>query len=461
MKLWGGRFTEEADEFFAEFNASFRFDQRLLQADLQGCAIQAKALGKAGILSEVDVNHILQGLERIEHQVLDHPGYLQRPENEHYEDVHSFIEAHLVEFVGDAGYKLHTGRSRNDQVATATRIFLREEIIAIDSLLVDAQRALLELAEKYPNAPMPGYTHLQKAQPILFAHFLLAYFQMLSRDRERFAEILPRVNVLPLGSGALAGTNFAVDREWMAEELGFVDVTHNSLDAVSDRDYIVEFASAAALTMVHLSRLAEDLIIYSTQEFGFIKLGDAIATGSSLMPQKKNPDSLELIRGKAARVIGNSNALMIMVKGLPLAYNKDLQEDKVELFDTIDTLAGSLKVTATVLRNIGFNTERARQAAIRDYTNATDLADYLVRKGLEFRKSHEIIGRIVVFAMDQGKELNELTLAECQEFSPLFEQDLFTAISLESCLAGKNRTGGTAPEQVAIELARARQMIGE
>ncbi len=459
MKLWGGRFTAEADEFFAEFNASFRFDRRLLQADLQGCAIQAKALGKAGILSEIDVNHILQGLERIEHQVADHPGYLQRPENAHFEDVHSFIEAHLVEFVGDAGYKLHTGRSRNDQVATATRIFLREEIIALDSLLVDAQRALIELADKYPNAPLPGYTHLQKAQPILFAHFLLAYFQMLSRDRERFAEILPRVNVLPLGSGALAGTNFAVDREWMAEELGFVDVTHNSLDAVSDRDYIVEFAGAAALTMIHLSRLAEDLIIYSTQEFGFIKLGDAIATGSSLMPQKKNPDSLELIRGKAARVIGNTNALMVMVKGLPLAYNKDLQEDKVELFDTIDTLTGSLKVTATVLRNIGFNTERARQAAIRDYTNATDLADYLVRKGLEFRKSHEIIGRIVVFAMEQGKELNELTLAECQQFSPLFEQDLFAAISLESCLAGKNRTGGTAPEQVEIELARARAML--
>ncbi|MFN7926477.1 MAG: argininosuccinate lyase [Blastocatellia bacterium] len=458
MKLWGGRFTGEADQHFAAYNASFRFDQRLLAADLQGCIVQAKALGKAAILQEEEVEKIVSGLQQIAEQAQD-SAYLLRPEFAKTEDVHSFIEARLVELIGAVGYKLHTGRSRNDQVATATRLFLREEIKAIDVHIVDAQRALLEFAEKYPNAPLPGYTHLQKAQPILLAHFLLAYLQMLARDRARLAEVSQRVNVLPLGSGALAGTNFPVDREWMAQQLGFTSVTHNSIDAVSDRDYIIEFANAAALTMMHLSRLSEDLIIYSTQEFGFIKLGDAIATGSSLMPQKKNPDSLELVRGKAARIFGHVTALLVMAKGLPLAYNKDLQEDKEALFDCIDTLSDSLRVIATVLRNIDFNADRARAAAIRDYTNATDLADYLVRKGIEFRKSHDIIGRVVVSAIQQGKELNELTLAEFQEFSPLFAEDLFAAISLESCLAGKNRIGGTAPSQVALELASARASL--
>jgi argininosuccinate lyase len=456
MKLWGGRFTGEADQHFAAFNASFRFDQRLLAADLQGCTVQAKALGKAGILNEDEVASIIAGLQQIAAHAED-PAYLHRPEFAHSEDVHSFIEARLVDLIGATGYKLHTGRSRNDQVATATRLFLRDEITAIDALIVDAQRALIEFAEKYPNAPLPGYTHLQKAQPVLLAHFLLAYFQMLARDRERFAEVKKRVNVLPLGSGALAGTNFPIDREWVAEQLGFADVTRNSIDAVSDRDYQIEFVNAAALTMMHLSRLSEDLIIYCTQEFGFIKLGDAIATGSSLMPQKKNPDSLELVRGKAARVFGHVTAFLTMTKGLPLAYNKDLQEDKEALFDTIDTLSDSLRVMATVLRNIEFNAERARAAAIRDYTNATDLADYLVRKGLEFRKSHDIIGRVVVFAIEQGKELAELTLEEYQGFSPLFTDDLFVAISLDSCLAGKNRTGGTSPAEVEKEIARARQ----
>jgi argininosuccinate lyase len=387
------------------------------------------------------------------------PGFLARPEFAATEDVHSFIESRLVELVGPAGYKLHTGRSRNDQVAVATRLFLRGEVEHIDSGLQEAQCALVELAEKYPNDPLPGYTHLQKAQPVLLAPYLLAYFQMLSRDRDRLGDVKKRINVLPLGSGALAGTNFPVDREWMAEQLGFDGATRNSLDGVSDRDYVIEFIHCAAMTMMHLSRLAEDLIIYSTQEFGFIKLGDAIATGSSLMPQKKNPDSLELIRGKSARVFGHLTAMLTLAKGLPLAYNKDLQEDKEALFDTIDTLSDSLRVTATVLRNIEFNRERARQAAIRDYTNATDLADYLVRKGLEFRKAHEVIGRVVVYAIEHGKELNDLALAECQQFSPMFEEDLFQAISLESSLAGKRQLGGTAPEQVRQEIERARIML--
>jgi argininosuccinate lyase len=458
MNLWGGRFTGKTDEFFAYYNASFRFDRRLLQADLLACAVHAQGLGRAGVLQSSEVDTIVAGLKQISKQYAD-PAALNDPKFFSTEDVHSFIEARLVESIGQTGYKLHTGRSRNDQVAVATRLFLRGEIDALDELFRDTQRALVELAERYPDAALPGYTHLQKAQPVLFAHFLLAYFQMLQRDRERLSDARKRVNILPLGAGALAGTNFPVDREWMAAQLGFADVTRNSLDAVSDRDYQIEFANVAALTMMHLSRLAEDFILYATQEFGFLKLGDAISTGSSLMPQKKNPDSLELIRGKSARVFGHALGFLTMAKGLPLAYNKDLQEDKETLFDTIDTLAGSLRVAATVLRNVEFDVERARHAAISDYTNATDLADYLVRKGLEFRKAHEVIGKIVVYAINQGKQLQELSLAECQQFSSLFAEDLFQAISLEACLAGKRTTGGTAPEQVQQELHRAKEIL--
>lgn len=458
MNLWGGRFTGETDRHFAAFNASFRFDKRLIFADLQACVVQAQALGRAGVLPEAEAALLTQGLQKIR-ELIAEQGFLDRPEFAATEDVHSFIESRLVELIGPVGYKLHTGRSRNDQVAVATRLFLRGEIERLDEVMRDAERALIELAEKYIDDPLPGYTHLQKAQPILFAHFLLAYFQMLERDRDRLRDVKKRVNVLPLGSGALAGTNFGVDREWMAAQLGFDGATRNSLDAVSDRDYIIEFISCAATAMMHLSRLAEDLIIYSTQEFGFIKLGDAIATGSSLMPQKKNPDSLELIRGKAARVFGHLTAMLTLAKGLPLAYNKDLQEDKEAMFDTIDTLSDSLRVTATVLRNIELNQARARAAAIRDYTNATDLADYLVRRGLEFRKAHEVIGKIVVYAIEQGRELHDLTLDECRKFSPLFEQDLFDAISLESSLAGKKQLGGTAPEQVQQELRRAKAVL--
>lgn len=458
MNLWGGRFTGETDKHFAVFNASFRFDRRLIFADLRACAVHAQALGRAGVLLDSEVATITDGLQQITANAAE-PGYLDRAEFAGAEDVHSFIESRLVELIGPTGYKLHTGRSRNDQVAVATRLFLRDELERLDVVIRDTQLALIEQAERYADDPLPGYTHLQKAQPILFAHFLLAYFQMLQRDRERLADCRQRMNVLPLGSGALAGTNFPVDREWMAAQLGFAGVTRNSLDAVSDRDYIIEFASAAALTMMHLSRLAEDLIIYSTQEFGFIKLGDAISTGSSLMPQKKNPDSLELIRGKSARVFGHASALLTLAKGLPLAYNKDLQEDKEALFDTIDTLSDSLRVTATVLRNIELNRNRARAAAISDYTNATDLADYLVRKGLEFRKAHEVIGRIVVFAIEQGRQLHELTLVECQQFSSLFSDDLFEAISLEQSLAGKNAIGGTSPEQVRAEINKAKALL--
>ncbi len=458
MNLWGGRFTGETDRHFAEYNASFRFDRRLIFADLQACKVHAAAIGRAGILDAQAVESIISGLDKIG-ELASQPGFFERPEYAATEDVHSFIESTLVKLIGPAGYRLHTGRSRNDQVAVATRLFLRGEIDRIDEVMRDTQLALIELAEANSTDPIPGYTHLQKAQPVLFAHFLLAYFQMLERDRERLADARKRVNIMPLGSGALAGTNFPVDRHWMAAQLGFDDITGNSIDAVSDRDYIIEFASVAALTTMHLSRLAEDLIIYSTQEFGFIKLGDAISTGSSLMPQKKNPDSLELIRGKSARIFGHLTALLTLSKGLPLAYNKDLQEDKEALFDTIDTLSDSLRVTATVLRNIELNRERARAAAITDYTNATDLADYLVKKGLEFRMAHEVIGRIVVYAIQQGKELQELSLDECRNFSELFDGDLFQAISLENSLAGKSQIGGTAPDQVNSQLKLAREKL--
>ncbi|MFM8393250.1 MAG: argininosuccinate lyase [Acidobacteriota bacterium] len=458
MSLWGGRFTGEIDQFFAAYNASFRFDRRLIFADLKGCAVQARALGRAGVLNESEVESIVAGLSRIT-DLAGEPGYLDRPEFAATEDVHSFIEGRLVELIGPAGYKLHTGRSRNDQVAVATRLFLREEIDQVLERLRETRQALLDLAERYREAPIPGYTHLQKAQPVLFAHYLLAYFHMLSRDAARFAEIRQRVNVLPLGSGALAGTNFPVDRQWMAEQLGFDGVTRNSLDAVSDRDYLIEFTGAAALTMMHLSRLAEDFIIYATQEFGLLKLGDKISTGSSLMPQKKNPDSLELIRGKAARVFGHHAALLTLAKGLPLAYNKDFQEDKEALFDTLDTLTSSLVVTTTVLGDVELDAPRAAAAAIRDYTNATDLADYLVRRGLEFRKAHEVVGRVVVYAIGRGAELGQLSIDELRQFSPLIDEDLYQAISLEQALAGKAQIGGTSPVQVMAELERARASL--
>jgi argininosuccinate lyase len=460
MKLWGGRFTQETDPQFASFNSSFHFDRRLLDADLRACRAHTRALGRAGILSSPDVEQLCGAIVRLQELCSD-PAFVTRREFADAEDVHSFIESRLFEIVGSLAQRLHTGRSRNDQVAVATRLFLRGETDRIDTLLVDVERALVELAERNIESALPGYTHLQKAQPILFAHFLLAYFEMIERDRERLRELRSRVNRLPLGSGAIAGTGFPVNRELIAEELGFEGVTRNSIDAVSDRDYIIEFVAAAALMMVHLSRLAEDLIIYSTQEFAFIKLGDAIATGSSLMPQKKNPDSLELVRGKAARVIGHATALLTLVKGLPLAYNKDLQEDKEALFDTIDTLSASLQVTAIVIRNIEFDARRAGEKAATDYTNATDLADYLVKRGLEFRKAHEIVGRVIVFALEQGRELAALTIDEYRKFSDLFSEDLFEALSLKNSLASKSETGGTSPARVKEEIIRARRIIDE
>lgn len=453
MKLWGGRFTGEADSGFALFNASFSFDRRLIEADIEASLAHAEAIRAAGILTVEESEQIASGLNEIMRRTREDKNYL---DNRQSEDVHSFVEAELVSIIGEAGYKLHTGRSRNDQVATDLRLFLRGEIDLCASLIRELQRALIDLAEANRDSVIPGYTHLQRAQPVLFAHYLLAYFEMLKRDSARLGEVRARLNQLPLGAGALAGAGFPIDREWLARRLGFDSVCENSLDAVSDRDFVIEFIHAAAIIMVHLSRLAEDLIIYSTSEFAFIELSDAVSTGSSLMPQKKNPDSLELIRGKAGRVFGHSAAMLAVMKGLPLAYNKDMQEDKEALFDTIDTIQGSLRVMTTVLGNIRVNDDRMREAAASSYSNATDLADYLVRRGLEFRRAHELVGRIVNYASERGKQLQEISIDDYREFSPLFEEDLYAALTLESSLASKSARGGTSPDRVSEAIRRAK-----
>lgn len=454
--LWGGRFKGEADPGFAAFNRSFGFDRRIFKADVRASLAHCEALAGAGVLTASEAAQIRNGLRTILKRAATDPRYFDELPAE---DVHSFIEARLVQLIGDAGRKLHTGRSRNDQVATAFRLWLREEIDRIDERVRAAQGALLDLAEAHAAAILPGYTHLQRAQPVLWAHWCLAYFEMLRRDRGRLTEVRRRVNVLPLGSAALAGTSYRIDREGVARELGFESVSRNSLDAVSDRDFCVEFASAASLIMLHLSRLAEDIILYATTEFGFLELSDAVATGSSIMPQKKNPDSMELVRGKAGRVFGHNAGLLATLKGLPLAYNKDMQEDKEAVFDTVETVAASLEVTRTVLGNLRVREEVTRGAARRGYMNATELADYLARKGMPFREAHDAVGRIVLRAIERGVELDELPLEEMRAVSALIEEDVYEALSLERTLATKSQRGGTAPERVAEALLEARASL--
>jgi len=453
--LWGGRFTGEADRGFVDFNRSFGFDRRLFAADVRASVAHCNSLASAGVLTGEEATKINGGLQTI----LDRgtaAGYFDNLESE---DVHSFVEARLVELIGDTGRKLHTGRSRNDQVATDLRLWLRAAVDDLFQRVSATQGALLDLAEAHLGAVLPGYTHLQRAQPILFAHWCLAYFEMLSRDRERLEDCRKRVNVLPLGSAALAGTSYPIDRESVARELGFDSVSRNSIDAVSDRDFCVEFVSAGSLIMVHLSRLAEDVILYATTEFGFFELSDAVATGSSLMPQKKNPDSMELVRGKAGRVFGHGTSLLAMLKGLPLAYNKDMQEDKEAVFDSFDTVSACLGVTETVLRNLSVNEERTRDAASTGYMNATELADYLVRKGTPFREAHETVGRIVVHAIKRGLELHELSIEEMRSLSASIEDDVLVSLSLERTLGTKSQIGGTSPEWVTDSLAVARRSL--
>jgi len=457
QKLWGGRFTGRTDEGFARYNRSFGFDRRLFEADVRASLAHCEGLRAAGVLTGEEAESIDGGLREL-------LGRAEREgaaffDDDAAEDVHSFIETRLVALAGDAGRKLHTGRSRNDQVATAFRLWLRGEIDRTAAALDSARLALLDLAEAHADAVLPGYTHLQRAQPVLWPHWCLAYFEMLGRDAERLREVRGRVNVLPLGSAALAGTSYPVDRGAVARALGFDSVSRNSLDAVSDRDFCVEFAAAGSLVMVHLSRLAEDLIVYSTTEFGFVELGDAVATGSSLMPQKKNPDALELVRGKAGRVFGHTAALLATLKGLPLAYNKDMQEDKEAVFDVADTVRTSLEVAATVLRHVGVREGRARDAATVGYMNATEMADYLVRKGVPFREAHEAVGRMVLYGLGKGWELHELDLDELRQFSPLVDEDIYDALSLEQTLATKSQAGGTAPDRVREALAEARASL--
>jgi argininosuccinate lyase len=457
-KLWGGRFKESADSRFAAFNNSFAFDVRLLEVDVEASRAYCRALLSVGVIDSEDASSILKGLGTILDKAQSDPAYLC---DTNAEDVHSFVEARLVQLIGDPGKKLHTGRSRNDQVATDFRLWVRNAIDSLQEQLRDTQTALLDFAQTNRDIVIPGYTHLQRAQPVLLAHWCLAYFEMLGRDGERLREARSRMNVLPLGSAALAGTSLNIDREALGGELGFECISRNSLDAVSDRDFVVEFLSACSLVMMHLSRLAEDIILYCTTEFGFFELGDAIATGSSLMPQKKNPDSMELVRGKTGRVFGHLHAMLTTMKGLPLAYNKDMQEDKEAVFDAFDTVRDSLQISATVLRNLSVNTDRARAAAATGYMNATELADYLVRKGIPFREAHEVVGKIVMYALEQRKELGELRLEELTKFSGEISSDVFDVLTVEQTLNAKSATGGTAPVTVEMALLAARGSLDE
>ena len=455
-KLWGGRFKGEADPGFAEFNRSFGFDRRLFEVDVRASIAHCDGLAAAGVLDTDEANQIKAALRQILEQGLSDSHYLDDPAAE---DVHSFVEARLVAMIGDAGRRLHTGRSRNDQVATDLRLWLREEINRSNQSLRAVQAALLDFAEANQAIVLPGYTHLQRAQPVLLAHWCLAYFAMLARDRERLQDTRQRVNVMPLGSAALAGTSYPIDRAAIATALGFAAVSSNSMDAVSDRDFCIEFAAAASIIMMHLSRLAEDIILYATTEFGFFELSDAIATGSSIMPQKKNPDSMELVRGKAGRVFGHLTSLLTTMKGLPLAYNKDMQEDKEALFDTVDTVNACLSISATVLRNIRVSESRVLEASTHGYLNATELADYLARKGMPFREAHETVGRAVMHAIECDCELEDLPIEALTQFTPLIEPDVFEALSVNNTLASKSQAGGTSPVRVAEALAAARESL--
>lgn len=452
-KLWGGRFTKPTNKLVEEFTASIGFDQQLAVDDIRGSLAHVKMLGACGIIPQEDADTIRDGLLSL----LEDAKAGKLTYSVENEDIHMNIEKYLIERIGPVGGKLHTGRSRNDQVATDMHLYLRRETKQIIALLVDLLQALTDTAEKYGDVIIPGYTHLQRAQPVLFAHHMLAYAGMFSRDVERLQDALKRIDLLPLGAGALAGTTFPIDRQMVADELGFSRIYENSMDAVSDRDFILEFLSDASILIMHLSRFSEELVLWSSTEFGFVELDDAYTTGSSIMPQKKNPDVAELIRGKSGRVFGNLFGLLTVLKGLPLAYNKDLQEDKEGMFDTVQTLKGSLALFAGMIRTMEVRKERLAQAVKEDFSNATDLADYLVRKGLPFRQAHEVIGKLVLYCIEQRKYLGDLSLEEYKTHSPLFAEDVFHAIDIRTVVDARNVRGGTGSAQVqqAIELAKA------
>lgn len=447
-KLWGGRFTKETNQLVENFTASIEFDQKLALEDIEGSLAHVEMLGSCGIIPAKDVEQIKKGLTSIREKVLNHEVSFSVED----EDIHMNIERMLIEEIGPVGGKLHTGRSRNDQVATDMHLYLRNQTKEIIELIRFVQEAVISQAKQHVETILPGYTHLQRAQPISFAHHLLAYFWMLERDKERLQDSLKRINWSPLGAGALAGTTFPIDRQFSAKQLGFETVYPNSLDAVSDRDFILEFLSIASILMMHISRLSEELVLWSSQEFQFVELDDSFCTGSSIMPQKKNPDVPELLRGKTGRVYGNLIGLLTTLKGLPLAYNKDLQEDKEGMFDTVETLAGSLQLLAPMIETMTVKKENMYKAVSQDYSNATDLADYLAGKGIPFREAHEIIGRIVLYAIQHDKYLLDLSLGEYRNFSGAFEEDIFEVLQPKNVVAARNSYGGTGFSQVETQL---------
>jgi argininosuccinate lyase len=454
-KLWGGRFTKETNKLVEEFTASISFDQKLAIEDIEGSLAHVQMLGACNIIPIEDAETIKEGLLFIKQQV-------EKGEIEfsiEHEDIHMNIEKLLIDKIGPVGGKLHTGRSRNDQVATDMHLYLKNKTKEIIQLVQEVQQSILNQAKENIETLIPGYTHLQRAQPVSFAHHLMAYFWMFERDKERLQDSLKRVNWLPLGAGALAGTTFPIDRSKVAKQLGFETIYPNSMDAVSDRDFIVEFLSIGALMMTHISRLSEEMVIWSSQEFQFIELDDSFCTGSSIMPQKKNPDVPELLRAKTGRTYGNLIGLLTVLKGLPLAYNKDMQEDKEGMFDTVETLEGSLQLLAPMIETMTVKKEIMRKALNQDFSNATDIADYLVTKGLPFRDAHEVIGKIVLYSIQNGKYLLDLSLDEYQQFSPLFESDIYVILSPEHVVSARNSYGGTSPIQVKEQIKLAEETL--
>lgn len=455
QSMWGGRFSEATDGFVAEFTASVHFDKRLANHDIQGSIAHATMLGACGIITQDESRQIIDGLNTIKQEIADGTFVWQTA----LEDVHMNIESRLTALIGDVGKKLHTGRSRNDQVATDIRLWLRDEADRILGLLKRLQLGLLDLADKHTATIMPGFTHLQTAQPISFAHHIMAWFEMLVRDSERLLDLYKRINQMPLGSAALAGTTYPIDREMTARLLGFDGICQNSLDAVSDRDFAIEFASFASILMMHLSRMSEEIILWMSAQFNFVAVPDRFCTGSSIMPQKKNPDVPELVRGKAARVFGNLTTLLVLMKNQPLAYNKDNQEDKEPLFDCVDTITGSLLAFADMLPNLVPNVDNMRLATTKGYATATDLADYLVKKGVPFRDAHEIVGKTVALGVQKGVDISQLSLDELQQFSSLIEQDVFECLTLEGSLNARNHIGATATQAVKSAIERGRQRV--
>ena len=444
-QLWGGRFTKETDKLVYNFNASISFDKRFYEQDIRGSIAHVTMLAKQGILTDEEKEQIIDGLEGIKRDV--ESGALAITDE--YEDIHSFVEANLIDRIGDAGKKLHTGRSRNDQVALDMKLYTRDEITELDGLLKEMLETLLTLMKENTETYMPGFTHLQKAQPITLAHHMGAYFEMFKRDRQRMKDIYKRMNLCPLGSGALAGTTYPLDREYTAELLGFDGPTLNSMDSVSDRDYLIELLSAMSTVMMHLSRFSEEVIIWNSNEYKFVEIDDAYSTGSSIMPQKKNPDIAELVRGKTGRVYGALMSLLTTMKGIPLAYKKDMQEDKELVFDAIDTTKGCLALFTGMLKTIGFNKDRMEESAKHGFTNATDAADYLVNHGVPFRDAHGIVGQLVLYCLEKKIALDDMTLEEFKAISPVFEEDIYEAISMKTCVEMRNTIG--APGKAAME----------